>query len=76
MERFALCKICYLPSTKWLSFRSGWSDFDETGLYCFVITNGEKSRSANAPNSAEFEEIWLTEKVIFMPVLKLTEDSP
>ena len=28
----------------------------ETSLYSFVITNGEKSRSANAPNSLEFEE--------------------
>ena len=57
IERFALCKSCYLPSTKWLSFRPGWSDFAETGLYGFVITNGEKSRSANAPNSVEFEEL-------------------
>ena len=55
IERFALCKICYLPSTMWLSFCSGWSDFDETCLYGFVITNGKKSRSAKAPNSAEFE---------------------
>ena len=57
IERFALCKSCYRPSTKWLSFRPGWSDFAETGLYSFVITNGEKSRSAKAPNSAEFEEL-------------------
>ena len=42
IERFELCKICYRLSTKWLSFRSKWSDFDETGLYKFVITNGEK----------------------------------
>ena len=58
IERFALCKSCYRPSTKWLSFRPGWSDFAETGLYGFVITNGEKSRSANAPNSSEFQEFW------------------
>ena len=58
IERFALCKSCYRPSTKSLSFRPGWSDFAETGLYGFVITNGEKSRSAKAPNSAEFEELW------------------
>ena len=58
IERFALCKSCYRPSTKWLSFRPGWSDFAETGLYSFVITNGEKSRSADAPNSPEFEELW------------------
>ena len=57
IERFALCKSCYRPSTKWLLFRPGWSDFAETGLYGFVITNGEKSRSAKAPNSAEFEEL-------------------
>ena len=44
-------------ATKWLSFRLGWSDFAETGLYGFVITNGEKSRSTKAPNSAEFEEL-------------------
>ena len=44
IERFELCKICYRLSTKWLSFRSKWSDFDETGLYNFVITNGEKSQ--------------------------------
>ena len=58
IERFALCKSCYRPSTKSLSFRPGWSDFAETGLYGFVITNGEKSRSAKAPNSVEFEELW------------------
>ena len=57
IERFVLCKSCYRPSTKWLSFRPGWSDFAETGLYGFVITNGEQSRSANAPNSVEFEEL-------------------
>ena len=55
IERFALCKSCYRPSTNWLSFRPGW--FAETGLYGFAITNGEKSRSADAPNSAEFEEL-------------------
>ena len=44
IERCALCKSCYRPSTKWFSFRPGWSDFAETGLYSFVITNGEKSR--------------------------------
>ena len=26
-------------------------------IYGFVITNGEKLRSANAPNSSEFEEL-------------------
>ena len=57
IERFALCKSCYRPSTKWLLFRPGWSDFAETGLYGFVITNAEKSKSAKAPNSAEFEEL-------------------
>ena len=57
IERFALCKSCYPPSTKSLSFRPGWSDFAETGLYRFVITNDEKSRSTKAPNSAEFEEL-------------------
>ena len=57
IERFALCKSCYRPSTKWLSFRPGWSDFAETGLYGFIITNGKKSRSANVPNSSEFEEL-------------------
>ena len=30
--------------------------FAKTGLYGFLITNGEKSRSANTPTSAEFEE--------------------
>ena len=54
--KFALCKSCYRPSTKWLSFRPGWSDFAETGLYGFVITKGKKSRSANGPYSAKFEE--------------------
>ena len=57
IKRFALCKSCYLPLTKWLSIRPGWSDFAETGLYGFIITNGEKSRSTNAPNSSEFEEL-------------------
>ena len=57
IERFALLKSCYRPSTKWLSFRPRWSNFAETGLYGFVITNGEKSRSANIPNSSEFEEL-------------------
>ena len=57
IERFALSKICHRPSTKLLLFRPGWSDFAETGLYGFVITNGEKSRSTNAPNSLEFEEL-------------------
>ena len=57
IERFALCKSCFQLSTKWLSFRLGWSDFAETGLYGFVITNGEKSRSVKAPNSAEFVEL-------------------
>ena len=57
IEKFALCKINHRPSTKWLSFRSWWSDFVETGLYGFLITNGEKSRSTNASNSAKFEEL-------------------
>ena len=32
IERFTLCKSCYWPSTKCLSFRPGWLDFAETGL--------------------------------------------
>ena len=43
------------PSTKWLSFRPGWSNFVETGFYSFLITNGEKSRSANAPDFNQLE---------------------
>ena len=43
--------------TKWFWFRPGWSNFAETGLYGFKITNWEKSSSANGPNSAEFEEL-------------------
>ena len=58
IERFALCKSCYRPLTKWLSFRPEWSDFAETGLYGFVITNGEKS------NSAEF---WALALLDFSP---------
>ena len=57
IERFALCKSCYRALTKWLSFRPGWFDFAETGLYGFVITNGKESRSAKAPNFVEFEEL-------------------
>ena len=33
------------------------ADFAKTGLYESVITNDEKSRSANAPNSTEFKEL-------------------
>jgi len=40
IERFALFKSCYQPSTKWLPFSLGWSDFADTGLYGFLITNG------------------------------------
>ena len=47
IERFALCKSCYRPSTKWLSFCPGGSDFTETCLYGFVFTNGKKSRKRN-----------------------------
>ena len=50
IERFLLCKNCQLPSTKWLSFRLGWSDFA-------VITNSEMSSSIKAPNPAKFEEL-------------------
>ena len=56
IERFALCKRYYQPSTKWLSFRPGCSILAKTGLCGFVIMNGKKSRRANAPNSSEFEE--------------------
>ena len=58
IERFALCRCCYQLSTKWLSRSQGWSDFDETGLYGFLIGNGEKSGRVNSPNSVEFEELW------------------
>ena len=47
IERFALCKSCYLQLIKWLSFCPRWSNLAETGLYGFVIRTGEKLRSAN-----------------------------
>ena len=56
IERFELWKICR-TLTKWLSFCSEWSNVDDTGLYSFAITNGEKSRSTNVPNFLEFEEL-------------------
>ena len=48
IERFVLCKYCSPQSTKGLSFHSGLSDFVETGLNGFVITNG-KSQEAAVP---------------------------
>ena len=56
IQRFGLCKCCYRRSTKRLSFHPEQSDLAKTGPYGFVITNAEKSRSSNPPNSLEFVE--------------------